>query len=203
MKRKTMIIMGLLVASTVSINTALAKNGSDDAPGDNRCSHPVSTPKSENKSKENKGKDNVITALLTGASTASGNASLRVKKNDKEQRFKINVKIPVGNTSPAYNSKQDAKNMIITALLSRNSTPYAKCSLSLDRDSYSRGASLRRAEFKVDVKFENNKVLRGSKSKCDIDLITDGIQKGIPSPIVGDTIVINEAVAGDFLQGQF
>ncbi|MBN8550245.1 MAG: hypothetical protein J0M12_13080 [Deltaproteobacteria bacterium] len=135
---------------------------------------------------------------------AVGKVDYRNKPNGagRDDRLTITVKVPVPSEVPAAATFAEARALDLSAVLSRDGTPYARCTLGYDHRTAVR--SVVAAEHKIDLRYEmkNSKLkLKSSKGRCDTNLALDGVQSGFPSVEAGDTIVIEDSLAGDILEG--
>lgn len=148
----------------------------------------------------------LIDGVASGAVKPAGKIEYRNKPNGsgRDDKFKVTVKVPVPSVVPVVDALQDARALDLTAILSRNGTPYAECTLGYDHRAAIQGNLA--VEHKIELRYEQkgSKLrLRSSKGQCDVDLSVDGIQAGFPEIEKGDTVVIHDSLAGDFLSGNF
>ncbi len=210
MRSKRIVILATIVGLMNLANTpnAYARRGESEV-GDDRGNHQEvedsghrnrGGSRSSSSSQRSCHHETELNDDSSSSNSSLGQASFRLQNKNKknERRFKITVKIPFGNTLPVVNTVADAAALNVSAVLSRGGAAYAACNLVLDNDR-----SLRGVEFKVDLRSKKNRMLRAKKGSCDLDLVTAGIQNGIPTVQAADTIVISEETAGVFLQGQF
>jgi hypothetical protein len=135
-------------------------------------------------------------------SGAVGKVNYRNKVNgsNRDDRFKITVKIPVPSEVPAVVGFDDGASLNLSALLLRNGVPYAECTLEYDHRSFIKGVPA--VEYKAEVRFKLKKSrfrARFAKGMCDTDLATDGVQRGFPVVQSGDEVVVSDSAAGAFL----
>jgi hypothetical protein len=88
----------------------------------------------------------------------------------------------------------------MTITLFRSGVAFATCFLKFDGVKTKSGNST--AEYKLEIKRSEGR-LRSKKGLCDIDLSTTEIQRGLPAILKGDTVVLEEAAAGVFMDGSF
>jgi len=104
------------------------------------------------------------------------------KTHNGKEKFEAELKLLV----PTQNlglSVSNADLASVTATLS-NGTPYAVCTLDLKK--MRRG----KASYEINAK-SSKKGIREKWGFCDVDLMTPGIQSGIPAPSAGDTVEID------------
>ena len=149
---------------------------------------------------------NLIDGVASGAVEPVGKIEYRNKSNGsgRDDRFKITVKVPLPSVVPVADTLAEARALDLTAVLSRNATPYAVCTLGYDHRSAIKGSPA--VEHKIELRYEQKGSqlrLKSSKGKCDLDPSVDGVQAGFPEIADGDTVVIQDSLAGEFLTGQF
>ncbi|MBL7662110.1 hypothetical protein JNK13_05085 [bacterium] len=138
--------------------------------------------------------------------SARGEAKLRLKNNGskRDDRFTIEVKVPVPSAVPAANTIGEASALAFTAVISRSGAPYAQCFLRYDHETTLNGVIA--AEHKVDVRDDGKRSrsrTRNKKGSCDVDLNQSGVQRGLPFVKRGDEVVIEDSLSGSILKGQF
>jgi hypothetical protein len=140
------------------------------------------------------------------ATSATGSVNYRLKRNGstRDDQLAISVKIPIPSTIPFADTYTSARALLLQATLSRNDVPFAVCTLQpVGRSVLNTRPAI---EFRVDTK-DDRRSDRGRahaiRGTCDIDLMTPGMQQGLPVILMNDTIVVRDSVAGDFLQGKF
>lgn len=93
-----------------------------------------------------------------------------------------------------------AATLPLTFTLFRSGVAYATCTLKFDGIKTKSASST--AEYKLEIKRSEGKI-RYKKGSCDVDLTTIEIQRGLPAILRGDTVVLEETVAGVFMDGSF
>lgn len=134
-----------------------------------------------------------LSGVLTSA-TGSVERKLEVKSKKTKDRVKAKLKLPLPSTVPAVATADEAQDALVTLELSRSGTAYASCTLAFDR--YVRSRKKRYVEYKLDVRSElktknSSFSLDVKKGTCDIDLLQDGTQVGVPDIESGDSIKLN------------
>ena len=131
------------------------------------------------------------------AAAASSDYRYESRRNRSEERFSIELKLPVPSAVPAAGTIDSAAGLQLQAVLSRGGSPYATCALELDKIKERRRKI--RSEFKVDVREKNNLNLSAfveRRGQCDIHPEIDGVQTGIPTVEAGDLITIQALTEG-------
>lgn len=134
------------------------------------------------------------------------------KKKEGEDKFTAKVEIALPDTALGLDGTlANAQAAVVTLELSRAGTAYALCTLAFDElesdddeDEDESNPTLR-AEYKLDITSKQKKGttrFRVKKGDCDTDLITDGVQSGIPDAQVDDSIVVRGGSLV-FMQGTF
>lgn len=144
-------------------------------------------------------------SAVEGVSTqASGRVEYEVKKEGKKRRefrFRTWVKVPVPSTVPAAADNAQASALTLSLTLSRDGAAYAVCDLVFNH-LHKNPNSFRPpyAEYRIDIRNKKGGIV-SKKGVCDTDLAADGIQAGIPAPKAGDVLVVQDELAGAFLDG--
>lgn len=167
--------------------------GSDDNGGDDS---------SRGGSDDNTRLGSRLLPMSGSGSSAVGKVNYRNKVNgsNRDDRFKITVKIPVPSEVPSVANFDEGANLNLRALLQRNGVPYAECALEYDHRSLIKGVPA--VEYKAEVRFKLKKSryrARFAKGMCDTDLATDGVQRGFPVVQSGDEVIVSDSAAGAFL----
>jgi Fe-S cluster assembly iron-binding protein IscA len=124
----------------------------------------------------------------------------------KKDEFKGEVRIPVDPASVlGIVDEAAAEGADVRLILSRAGVDIAECRLAFDEIEEEDDDDEVQAEFKVDVRIKKGAV-QAKKGECDIDLLTAGIQSGVPDAQADDVATARLVVGGtptDFLQGTF
>lgn len=160
------------------------------------------------------GENTEVTRLSTTLSAAEGvdtESKGRVHWTTKEKgektrdRLQAKVIIPLPSVVPLVATPQDAQELEVRLVLSREGTAYAHCLLPLQNVGEEK-EGLRKARYvlHLEQKIQHHEVreVNHKGGSCDLDLAQEGIQEGIPRPVAGDTIDV-DADGSVFLHGQF
>ena len=127
---------------------------------------------------------------------------IKLEQQTSKTEFSAEVKIPVPSSALAVTDSAVATSATMFLVLRNNlGVDYAECHLDLNniKTATKRGVSGVIAEYEVKVS-DRNGFLQASRGVCDIDLVTVGIQSGIPLIQYGDsaevTIDTNNAIVG-------
>jgi hypothetical protein len=149
-------------------------------------------------------------AASTGA-TATGTLKYRSEgkgsaKSAKVIHFRSRVDVPLPSTLPAIADGTAAASANLIEVFSRAGVPFAQCTLAFQAAEEEEGATT--AHFRVDIQSntKGTKVrLKAKKGSCDTDLVTEGVQSGLPAVQAGDTVSVQivgaDLVATEFLTG--
>jgi hypothetical protein len=221
-----MLLKKTLIAAMIALavpSTAHARHGEDDRSGDDRGRGRGGESDSLGRGDEQKAKkpprpvrlrDRL--SLVDGVvSSASGISDFRseVKKKHTHSRFRIQVKIPLPSAIPAVANEAEARALPMSGTLSRDGVAYAICSLQFDQideqfEEEDDGVpTALTAHFRADME----STVKGSKTRlkrrrgsCDIDLATEGVQKGVPAVADGDTVVVTHGLLDSaLLEGEY
>ena len=145
-----------------------------------------------------------VTDVVT---TAKGKIEykLKLKKNETRGSLKISVKVPVPSTVPAVADQDAAGTLALKGVFSRldsNSvqSSFAQCDFAFDRIVENEEGAIF-AEYKVVLENKKGTVVV-KKGSCDLDLVTDGVQSGIPELKRGDKVVVQDATPLAFLEAK-
>ncbi|HLE42569.1 MAG TPA: hypothetical protein VJB36_00980 [Methylomirabilota bacterium] len=121
-----------------------------------------------------------------------------------KDKFSAKVEIPVPSPGLGILTPLDAQLADVRLVLSRAGVVYAECMLVLDDDEGAEGE----AEYHVDLEFRTRTGragLRARHGSCDVDLVTPGVQNGVPDVQDGDVATVNVMglVAVPFADGMF
>lgn len=171
--------------------------------------------KSENQGGKSKGSENrtynyriQLNAIEGVATLARANIKYQVKAKQERRRLSAKLKIPLPSSIPAIADEAGALAADLRLEFSRADVPYALCYLAFDEVEIDDEDASLEAEYKLDLE---TRVKHGEtrekfrKGSCDIDLLTDAVQAGVPDLQDGDIIkarIVSGDVGLDFLQGQ-
>jgi hypothetical protein len=130
-----------------------------------------------------------------GVSTAKGDSV--GSYSETQSKFSLTVKVP-RNSIPLATSKAEAKELSITATLTRNDELLATCTTAF-QTKQSKNSLF---EFKTEIEGKGgarSTKVRSLKGKC---VLASGA-RGIPIVRAGDLVTVSEATAGEFLKGDF
>jgi hypothetical protein len=163
-----------------------AETPREDAPSATPTPTPAATPNV-----------NKFTTVLTqlGTSTAKGQSG--ASYGATESKFALNVKIP-RNTIPLATTIAEARELSITALITRDGDLVATCTAALDPKRKKKSIF----EYKTEIERKNRAGARKARSKHGRCILANG-SAGLPNVRAGDVVSVSEAVAGEFLRGQY
>ena len=106
-----------------------------------------------------------------------------------ESKFKVQLNIPITKDEVVQKRSAFASNNV-TAALSKDGVAYSLCTFKFDGIEVEN--KRRKAEYKLEIKTnkQGSRIVKGSKGSCDIDLVTEGVQRGLPGVQEGDTILV-------------
>jgi hypothetical protein len=135
-----------------------------------------------------------LTAKLTplGNSIARGDGVSSY--SETERALTLRIKVP-RNTIPLATTDAEAKDLSVTASITRHGDLVATCSTAFEPKRQKRSVY----EFKVQIKKTGRSRARAIKGKC---VLANGAT-GIPTVHAGDLVTVSEATAGEFLTGIF
>ena len=138
-----------------------------------------------------------FTTVLTqlGTSTAKGQSG--ASYGATESKFSLNIKIP-RNTIPLATTIAEARALSITALITRDGDLVATCTAALDPKRKKKSIF----EYKTEIERKNRAGARRARSKHGRCILANG-SAGLPNVRAGDIVSVSEAVAGEFLRGQY
>jgi hypothetical protein len=165
------VVLGCAVATLGVADAALAKKGGRETKTDVRarlqpcCSEP----------------------LVDGHGHVKHRTRLRA---DEVTRDRLQVKAEFGPEDLGLD-ETTAPLADVRAVFSRDGAPYAECVLVFDGIEAEDGddADLE-ALYKADVEWRAGRGLRERKGTCDVDLLTEGVQAGVPAVQAGDHVSI-------------
>lgn len=179
------------------------ENESSSSSSSSNSSNSSSSSSSSSRGDDDKGSDKSFKGSCDSVDgvTSEGTGTLKFQSSTedgvRESRFSASIKIPVPSTTPAVTTIEQASALSLKITLLRANVAYAQCSFVFNRVRSEKGSPA--AEYMVNVQKEGRK-LRLRKGTCDIDLATDGIQAGVPIARKGDTAIVEDSVAGVFLE---
>jgi len=143
-----------------------------------------------------------LKSYLTSGVEPLAQGEIKLEQQTSKTEFSAEVKIPVPSSALAVTDSAVATSATMFLVLRNNlGVDYAECHLDLNniKTATKRGVSGVIAEYEVKVS-DRNGFLQASRGVCDIDLVTVGIQSGIPLIQYGDsaevTIDTNNAIVG-------
>ncbi len=207
---ETLLIAAILVA-TQAQDSAFAKGGSGRGGHDDGITHDTQPDDNQHRdshggSKRSDNEDRRIRARLIPtdgvATLARGKVEYRLKSNGskRDDRLKITVKIPLPSSIPAAADQTEAQALVLRAVFYRAGVAYAACSLGYHDDEQLEHPSI--AEFRSDVRGrgkKSNLKLKENHGSCLINLNSPDEQPGLPIVQSGDSLNVEDSVAGEFL----
>lgn len=181
-------VKGILNGSTlVAEKVELVQSTSDDSPG-NVGGSPTGNDNSTNKIKD------TLSVVEGSGGTSNGKLDYRVKGGKRvSKRLVVNIKVPIGSTTPNLPVISNAKKLTILAKFYTSGELTASCKLKYDRVP----RRIKYAEYKLDLEVKNGRV-KSNKGICNNGIST---QKIFPSLAAGNQVIVSEAIAGSFLEG--
>jgi len=187
---------------------AFAKNGSDDSNrNDDRGGRSDDSNSDDSKVRPCKARrvrtDRYRFESVAGFETTRARLEVRSGRcNGKRsiERLTAKVDIPIPTAALGVTDVTTASTASVRYIFSRDGVDYASCVLRFDADDDDLEDSVRpRSSYKFDVESRIKKgksSTRSKKGRCDIDLVADGVQSGLPAVQDEDLVRAEVLVAG-------
>lgn len=135
---------------------------------------------------------------LAGVSTSlNGKVRFQSSERGKEQKLTGSLELPVPSTFPAASTLVEARVLLFSVTFFRTGTAFARCVFESDDSDNKESATS--AEFALDVR-KNKAKVRSKKGSCDLDMSDQATKIGVPVLKKGDSVIVEEAVAGVLLE---
>ncbi|MGZ8249154.1 hypothetical protein [Methylomagnum sp.] len=145
----------------------------------------------------------VVRATLAGTVEPGARGEVKLKQKLRGNQLEAEATLPVPSAALAVADRTAAQNATLTLTLSRSGQPYAECDFDLKSMQMNKKKATGSAKYKIEI-YDRGGVLQERYGICDLDLVTPGVQRGLPTLQTGDAAaVVIDTNNASFLEGIF